>query len=193
VVAQGREELVEQVAVGRVDLDHPESRCQGAPGGGLEGADQSVEPGRVQGHRDRASFGEGERAGTLDGPASFLAGEWTPAFPGRHGAGLAPGVVQLDARDRALGFHEPRDTGQGLDVVVAPDPEVGGGDPAVAGDRRRLDHDQGRAAHRPAAEMDQVPVVAQPFLGAVLAHWGHHDPVAEGDAADRQGAEQSGL
>ena len=179
--------------MGSVDLEHPEASPQGAPGGGLEGRDHLLDAGLVQRHRDRAALAERERAGADDGPAS-LPGRHQRAstFPGRLRAGLAPGVAQLDAGDRPLSVDEPRDTGQGLDVLVAPDSQVSRGDPAVAGDGRGLGHDQRRPAHRPAAEMDQVPVVAQALLGTVLAHRGHDDPVAEGHAADREGAEQSG-
>jgi hypothetical protein len=190
VVAQRREELVQQVAVGGVDLDHLEPRRQGAPGGGLEGRDHLVDTRLVQRHRDRPSLAERDRAGSDDGPAPVRQG--TATFPGGLGAGLAPGVGELDAGDRSLGMDEARDAGQGLDVPVAPDPEVGGGDPAVAGDRRGLDHDQGRAAHGATAEVDQVPVVAQALIGAVLAHGGHDDPVAERHAAEGQRTEQDG-
>ena len=44
-----------------------------------------------------------------------------------------------------------------------------------------------------AAQVDQVPVVREPVSGDVLAHGGHHNPVAERHAADRERAEEVDL
>ena len=67
------------------------------------------------------------------------------------------------------------------------------GDASVAGDSRGFDHHQGHAAGGPAPEMDQMPVVRQPVLGDVLAHRGHHDPIAKCHPADRERAEEVDL
>src|SRR5262249_13003808 len=61
------------------------------------------------------------------------------------------------------------------------------------GDGGGLDDHQRHAAGRPAAEVDQVPVVREPVPGDVLAHGGHHDAVAERHAADRERAEEVDL
>ena len=100
---------------------------------------------------------------------------------------------QLNAGNRALGVHETGDAGQWFDMPVAPNPHVAGRDPPVAGDGRCLDHHQGHPAGRSAAKMHQVPIAGHPLLGDVLAHGRHHDPVAEGDAPNRQRAEQIDL
>jgi hypothetical protein len=58
------------------------------------------------------------------------------------------------------------------------------GDAADRGDMGCLgEHDAG-AAHRPRAQMLHVPIVAQPVLGAVLAHRRHRDAVARSDRAE---------
>ena len=48
VVAQGRKELVQQIAVGRVDLDHLEAGRQRRRGGRLEGGDDRVDAGLIE-------------------------------------------------------------------------------------------------------------------------------------------------
>ena len=52
--------------------------------------------------------------------------------PGQIATGLTPRVGQLDAGHRPLRTDKPRDPGQRLDVLVAPDTEVAGGDPRFA-------------------------------------------------------------
>jgi hypothetical protein len=78
-------------------------------------------------------------------------------------------------------------------VLITPDAEVAVGDPPVCGDGRGLADHQRHPASRPAAQVDQVPVVGEPVPGDVLAHGGHHDAVAEGHPADRERAEQVDL
>ena len=97
---------------------------------------------------------------------------------------------QLNAGDRPLGVDESGDPRQRFDVLLAPDAHVPGGNPSLGGDGGRLDHDKSDPARGSAAEVDQVPVVGQPVVGAVLAHRRHHDPIAKRDAPDRQRAEQ---
>ena len=100
---------------------------------------------------------------------------------------------ELDAGHRPLGVDEPGDPGQRRDVFVVPDAEVAVSDPPVCGDGRGLDDHQRHPAGRPAAQVDQVPVVREPVPGDVLAHGGHHDPVAERHPADRERAEEVDL
>src|SRR5262245_15431549 len=78
--------------------------------------------------------------------------------PRKVATGLAPGVGDLDARDGPLRLNEAGDTGQRLDVLLAPDTHIAGGDPAVAGNGRGLDHHQRHPADGPTAEVDEVPV-----------------------------------
>ena len=54
----------------------------------------------------------------------------------------------------------------------------------------RFGDDQAGAAHRPAAEMHQVPIVGKAVLARILAHRRDSDAVAKGDAADGQGREE---
>ena len=167
---------------------------EGASSRRLEGVDDRVDGRDVEGPGDRAPLVERDRAGADHGPAPRLGRrEPGPAVPGDVAARLASGVGELDARDRPLAVDEPGDPGQRLDVSVVPDAEVAGRDAAVAGHGGRLDDHQGRAADGTTPQVDQVPVVRQPLVGAVLAHRRHDDPVAERHPADFQGAEQVDL
>ena len=133
MIGERREKLVQQVAVGRVDLDHAEAGRQGAAARGLEGGDDAVDPGLVERHRDRVAFGERDRAGPDDRPAPFLGRLQAGATLPRHvAARLAAGVGELDAGDGPLAVHEPGDPRQRLDVAVVPDPQVAGRDPPLA-------------------------------------------------------------
>ena len=117
------------------------------------------------------------------------------APPSHGGSQLAfrPAWASWMPATAPVGVDEAGDPGQRLHVPVVPDAQVGGGAAAVARHGGRLHDHQGHAADRPAAEVDEVPVVGQPLLGAVLAHRRHDDPVAEGDPPDRQRAEQVRL
>ena len=46
--------------------------------------------------------------------------------------------------------------------------------------RGRLDHDQARAAHCAASQMDKVPVGRQTVAARILAHGRDEDPVPKG-------------
>ena len=84
---------------------------------------------------------------------------------------LRPGVTELQA-DLRLGMAVDiiRDPLPAGDMVVAVDPRAAGADPPLAADIGHFRNDQTRAAHRAAAEMDEVPVVGHAVLGGILAH-----------------------
>src|SRR5690606_40052850 len=60
-VGQRRQELVQQVAVGGVDLEHLEAGVERAAGGGREVLDDLFDPGRIQRLGHRGAFIEGDR------------------------------------------------------------------------------------------------------------------------------------
>ena len=71
VVGEGREELVEQVAVGGVDLDEIEAGGEGAEGGEAEGFNGGVDGGLVEGLGDGVGRGKSDGAGSDGLPTTF--------------------------------------------------------------------------------------------------------------------------
>ena len=69
MVGERREELVEEVPVRRVDLDEAETGAERADRGGLEGVNDAVDPGPVEGDGDGIALVERDRAGADDRPA----------------------------------------------------------------------------------------------------------------------------
>ena len=89
VVREGREEFVEEIAVGGVDLDEVEAGGEGAMGGGGEVGDDLVHAGAVESGGDRVGFVEAKCGG----------GDRLPAtFSGRDGAGRFPRTAMLALR-----------------------------------------------------------------------------------------------
>ncbi|MNJ71537.1 hypothetical protein D3C77_680890 [compost metagenome] len=78
---------------------------------------------------------------------------------------------QLNARHSALGRNKAGNTLQRRDLRVVPQAQILGGDPTVGSDRRRLGENQPGAAHRAAAQVNQVPVIGQAVDTGILAHW----------------------
>jgi len=112
------------------------------------------------------------------------------AVPGPLHARLAPGMRDLDPRDRPVRFDEPDDGAEGLGTGVVPDAEIAVGDASPRLDRGRLGEDEPGAAGREPAQVDHVPVGREPVLGRIFAHRRNHDAVAERDAANGHRAEQ---
>ena len=82
-IGQGREELVQQVAVGSVDLDDLGAGGQGAPRGGGEGVDDAGDPGGIQRLRRGVAVVEGDGARGDDVvPASVGGRDQLAALPG---------------------------------------------------------------------------------------------------------------
>ena len=186
MVAERRQELVEQVAVGGVDLDHAEAGVVGALRRLDERLLQPVDAGDVERFRRRIIVGEGLGAGRERCPAAGILGHLAVAGPGAVGAGLAAGVRQLDAGDRALLVDEMRGAGERLEMPVAPDTQVLWGDAAFRRDRGGFGEDQAGAADGAAGEMHEVPVVRHALAGGILAHGRDADAVAKGDLAQAE-------
>ncbi len=196
-VGDGRQEAVQQVAVGAVHLGDIES-------GGLRAArccHEGVEQGReirVTGGRGRLpALGNRGVRGPDDRPAvvasrNVVAGERAIAVPGARHACLAPGVRELDRRDGALCTDEGRDARQAGNLRVRPEPDVAVGDAAARLDGGRLDKDDARAALCELAQVHEMPVVHQALQCAVLAHRGDHDAIARANAAQLDRFEQQG-
>src|SRR5690606_33429156 len=111
-IADRREEFVQEVPVGRVDLDHLESSGQRATRGGLEGGDDFIDPGGVQGGGRWIVFTE--RYGTRrdDGPSTLLRSESAATLPWDIAARLAARVRELNGRHGTVAVNEPGDARQ---------------------------------------------------------------------------------
>ncbi len=109
----------------------------------------------------------------------------------RH-ARFAPRVRELDHRRRPMLGHERNDRPQRHRLLCIPQPKIARADPSARLDRGRLDDDEARPAHRPTAQVRQVPVRRHTVLlkDGVLAHGRNPDAVARGHAAQGDRREQ---
>ncbi|MNZ87031.1 hypothetical protein D3C78_1058780 [compost metagenome] len=194
LVGVRREEALRQVAVGEVQLQPLEAGRQGAAGGGDEVGLHAGDVALAHGLRHLGQVGaegDGRRGDGL--PAARVAfRDMVVALPRPVGAGLAPGVGDLDARHGAGGLDGAGDRGEGRGLLVAPQPGAGRGDAPFGGDGGGLDDHQAGAATGDAGVVVQVPVVDQAVGGAVLAHRRHGDAVAQGDVLELERGEQCG-
>ena len=181
---------MQQIAVGGVDFHHLEARRHGPDGRRPEVGRHLPDACGREGLGRGVVRGKGFGAGGHGLPAARVGRQGAVAQPGAEGAGFAPGVGQLDARHAALRPNEIGDAPQHRHLRVVPEAEVGGRDAAFRGHGRGFLHDEGRPAHRPAAQVYEVPVGGPAFNGAVLAHGRHHQPVFEGEGAEGERAEQ---
>lgn len=92
LVGERGEELVEEVAMGCVDLDEVEAGGEGAMGGCYEVGDDFVHAGAVESGGDWVCFVEADGGGGHGLPAAFGGGHGADWFPGDGHAGFAPGV-----------------------------------------------------------------------------------------------------
>ncbi|MNE46269.1 hypothetical protein D3C76_1041250 [compost metagenome] len=101
---------MQQIAVRGVDLNHLETGLQGALGRGDEGANHILNLVLAQLARRGMLRVEGDFRGPHRLPAALFQFDATWfAQPWAIGAGLAPGVGQLDASHGALGGDEAGD------------------------------------------------------------------------------------
>ena len=151
-----------QIAVRRVNLNHPEAGVTGATRGLREGRDDLLNAVARQRLRHGITIGERQRTRGHDVfPAPCLFGNRSVAFPRPVRAGFASGVRQLHAGDAALRMNEPDDPRQRLDVIVLPDAKVLRTDAALGKNGSGFGHHQPRPTHGAAAQMDEMPVVRE--------------------------------
>ena len=139
---------MQQVAVCGVNLDRPETRGRGPLRRLPEALNDSVQI--LRGHRARQDRLRRERQ--------------RARRDGLRIVRLAPGMRQLDGRDRAVVTDEARDAAQGLGLAIVPQPQVLRADPAARLDRGRLNDDQACTADGPAAQVYEVPVRGYPIF-----------------------------
>src|SRR5579862_6202564 len=170
-VDQRRQELAEQIAVGGVDFDYPESRFERPPSRVAPRFTDAIQPAFIQCYRGLPAFGKGNRGRRpYRRPSTLFQPDRPTARPRCGRARLSPGMSKLNPRDASLLFDEARDMRPSRPLFVAIDSSVHRRDSSISLDSRRLREDEGRTPHRPAAEMDEVPVVWNAVDGAVLAH-----------------------
>ena len=71
-------------------------------------------------------------------------------------------MSELYARDRSLLLNEGKNLLEWSNVRVAPDAHIRRADAPFRDYSRGFHHDQRRAAHSPAAQVHQMPVIGQP-------------------------------
>jgi hypothetical protein len=191
LVRQRRDELVEEIAVRRVELDEIEAEPVGAPCGRDEIGGHLGDvlarhrprrvPARVERHRRR---GHGL-------PRPLVGLEGRAALPSHMHRGLASGVGQLDPDlGVAVSAAGLEDTRQGRLVGVRVEAEAAVRDAALRAHPRRLDHQEPGAGERELAQMHHVPIAGAAVDGAVLAHRRHGDAVGEREIAQRDRREE---
>jgi hypothetical protein len=141
--------------------------------------------------RDLISVGEGDCTRCVDrGPSPLFWADGLAASPGRRGAGFTSGMRELGARDGALAFDECRNAGEEFDVLVFPNSEILGTDPAFGDNRIGFRKNDCCAAHRAAAEMNEMPVVGKAVSTRVLAHRRNDDAVGNRETTNGERFEQ---
>jgi hypothetical protein len=189
-VAQRRHELVQQVAVSGVDLDHLDAELPGPDRRAAERVDDAAQVVECQ----RAGLGIAGGVGVLVGPERrprVVPDEGAVPVPGALRAALTARVRELHSGGAPLLRDEADDRSQCLRLRVVPEAEILRADPPLGGDGGRLDHHQRGAANGPRSEMHQVPGVDAPIHGRVLAHRRDENPAREGEAAQRERVEEA--
>jgi hypothetical protein len=191
-IRDGRQKLVNQVAVGGVNLDDVEARV-GSPGRrGPKRFDDAADVVVRQRLGRLVSLVEGNGAGGDDRAPADRRRQRLAALPRSRHRGLAPRVRQLDPGGGAVCPYEAGDPRQRFDLFVLPKTEILGADATARLDRGRFGHHQASATDGAAAEMNQVPVVGEAVRAGVLAHRGDADPVSERHAAQGERFEEHG-
>ena len=108
------------------------------------------------------------------------------ALPRQICGRLAARVCDLDSCHRPVCFQKTIDARQRFDVFLRPQTGATGRDPTFGRDRRGLRDDQTRAADRPRAEVNQMPVGRDAISRRILAHRRDADAIAQRDGLDRQ-------
>jgi len=117
MVGERGQELVQQIAVRRVNFQDLETRGQRPVRGGLERGDYTVDAGLVECYRHWVGVIEGQRTGTDHRPSPVLRRlECGGAFPGCSTTCLTASVGELDASHGSLIVEESGDTPQALYV-----------------------------------------------------------------------------
>jgi hypothetical protein len=162
------EELVHEIAVGAVQLEHLEARRMGPAGRLPPSLHQVLDLTAFQRPRHRPFLAVGDRGRRNRAPLvpviNFRCSLQRPvAFPGPAGARLAPGVSELDTGGRALLPDELHQAAQRRDEGIVPDAEIADGAAAAPLDLGRFDHDKPRPSGGELAGIHRCQSVGNPF------------------------------
>ena len=86
---------------------------------------------------------------------------------------------QLNSRHRSLLGNEREGSVQRLNLSVFPETEIGRTDATLSSDRGSFRQNGGSAAHRPAAQMYEMPVLGKAIVAGILAHRGDQNAMGE--------------
>ena len=183
------EELVHEIAVGAVQLQHIETGLVRAPRGIAPGLHEVLDLLRLQRPRHRPFLAVGDRARRHRLPGLPVVDVVGPlqrpvALPGAVGARLAAGMAELDSGDRVLLLDELDQPAERLDERVVPDAEIAERAAAAPFHLGRFDHDQAGAAGRELAGVHQMPVGRKALHRRILMHRRHHDAVLQPDVPE---------
>ena len=189
-VGDRRQELMQQVAVRRVQLDGIEPERIGALRRPHEGR---LDARQARRHRAPAGGGSPGACGSAEGAtvcqAPCVRRQALAALPRHVARRLAARMARAGSRPgmRECARMAASTRAERRLVVVAIEAEVAGRDAPERLDRGRLDDQQPGARQRELPEVDQVPVGRIAVLGRVLAHRRDHDAVAQRQRAEREG------
>ena len=194
-IGDGREELLDDVAVGAVDFADVET--------GIERASARFRvtlnnaPDVVAIHLDRNGRAglEGDRTWSVAPPwrpaaLRVILRERLEAFPWSLGRDLPAGVPKLDRAERTLPAQEIGDPAPCPRLSIGVDPGATVGLASARFDRSLLDKDNSGTPHGELAEMDQVPVAGLAVDRQILRHRRHHDAIARRHPAHGERGEQ---
>jgi hypothetical protein len=88
-------------------------------------------------------------------------------------------MSQLDSWDRSLGLDKISNPPESFTVPIGPYAQIPGRNSARRRNRGCFHNHQGSSAHRPAADMDEVPFFRHSILAAILTHGGDKNPIFE--------------
>ena len=162
IIRQRRQEFVYQVAVRRVQLDHPEPCGKGAYCCVAKCIDHARDA--ASRHRLRLRIALRERDRTRCHhlrPTAMLGRDGTTAIPRTVRTRLSTGVRELNARYRALRFDEVRDALQHRNVCVIPNAQILRADAPFGDDGGGLGEHQRGTTHRELPQMHEMPIVRQ--------------------------------
>ena len=161
-IGERREELMDQVAVRAMDIEHVEAGLMRAPRRLPPALDHFGISARQHARR-RIGLGRVDRARRDKLPLVPVVdlGRWLQrraAFPRPEAPRLAPRVAELDARHRVVQADEIDAALQPGNERVVPQAEIADRAAAAPLDLGRLHEDEAGAARRVAADIHQVPV-----------------------------------
>jgi len=126
LVGERREELVEQVTVGGMNLDNIEAGFKGAAGGLAKSLDHGGDGCKVESLGHGIAGRESDSAGRDRLPAALRWQEQMFAGKGNRHAALAPGMCELNGGAGALRVNELNDAFEAGNVAVFPDSKIAG-------------------------------------------------------------------